>query len=98
MAKNKETKNKKAFPNQLRLKPAMLKYKFVGQNGRFGLTDKPWKDFTFDEMVEFASCHNKATVDHHFTGVIPPNYVSPFDEAKLPVKPTNSTDDKEVND
>jgi hypothetical protein len=68
---------------------------FIGKNGRFGKTQKAWKEFTFDELVEFKIAHNKATVDKHLLGVVPPKYVGPFDEQPLPVKPNKEEDNGE---
>lgn len=87
----KETKNK--FPNSLKIQPWLKNRKFLGMNGRFGATDKLWKDFTFDELVEFKISHSKETINKHLTGVVPPDYVGPFDkEIELPVKPEPTTD------
>ena len=102
----KKTK-KKSFPNALKFKETInvkgkkqkvFDMKFMGINGRFGATNKGFKDFSFEEMVEFYISHNKETRNKFFTGIVPLDYVGPFDKQPLPVKPTNSTDDKEVND
>ena len=92
--KNEPTRTKK-FPNQLRIQPWLIDRMFIGRNGRFGTTEKAWKDFSFDELCEFAIAHNKETVDKHFIGIIPPNYVSPFDAIiELPIKPETDKDEQ----
>jgi len=93
MAKQDKNKNKSTFPNALKIQPWLKNRIFRGTNGRFGVTEKLWKDFSFDELVEFSIAHNKATVNKHLTGVVPPDYVGPFDkEIKLPVKPESKED------
>lgn len=86
MAKKKDYKD---FPNLIRVNDRLLKLnaRFIGVNGRFGQTNKLWKDFSLDEIIEFARCHNNKTVNHHLIGAVPPNYVGPWDKAELPVKP-----------
>lgn len=86
---------KKKFPNELRIQPWLEDRMFLGKNGRFGATRKAWKDFTFDELCEFSIAHDKKTNDKHLLGIIPPDYVSPFDASiELPVKPENKNDEE----
>lgn len=85
---------KKKFPNQLKIQDWLKDRMFIGVNGRFGMTQKAWSEFTFDELVEFSIAHNKKTVDKHLQGVVPPDYVGPFDKQELPIKP-NKEEDKD---
>lgn len=105
-SKKKEEKQKRG-PNDLKLRPwinfkgqrmAIEKFKFFGVNGRFGATNKPYTEFSFDELVEFWRSHDHATRSRYLTGIIPKDYVGPFDKAiKLPVKPVKVEDGKEEN-
>ena len=90
MAKGKsDNKKKKEFANKLRIQDWLKDRKFLGKNGRFGMVDKMWKDFTFDELAEFARSHNEATIKKHLIGAIPPDYIGPWDQQPLPIKPEN---------
>lgn len=93
MAK-KKSNTKKEFPNQLKLKETAKHLRFLGINGRFGMTSKMFVDFTFDEMVEFYNSHDSKTRNKYFEGVVPPKYVSPFDE-EAPIAPNIEEEESE---
>lgn len=72
--------------NSLKIRPWLKEMRFIGVNGRYGMTEKPWKDFSSDELAEFWIAHDKKTRNYHLTGTLTSKYVNPLDEAP-PIKP-----------
>ena len=85
--------NNTEFSNPLRFRDKFSNVDVNQKVGRFGQMKKSTADFTFDEMVEFYLNMHQKSKDVFFTGVIPPNYKSPFEDKPFPKNPLENESD-----